>query len=83
MELGADMFGSLMGQNALSGLVVAVNKVADDSEMLTERFWVIKIKLPGRKDEFFESIHVITLDFEVTVILYRCEITGTCYSLIT
>jgi hypothetical protein len=69
VELGADFFGSLVGQNTLCGLIVAVNKVTDDSEMLTERFWMIMINLPGRKDEFFESVHVITFDFEVTVIL--------------
>lgn len=69
MELGTHVFRSLVGQNTLGGLVVAVDEVADDGEMLTERLLVFVVECSGSEDQLLESVDVIAPHFEVTVIL--------------
>jgi len=56
-------------KNALSGVVVTVNEVADDAEMLTESFLVVVVEFFRDEHQLLESINVVALHFEVAVIL--------------
>jgi len=69
VELGAVVLGSLVGEDALGGLIVSVYEVTDDSQVLTEGLRVIKIELCRMELETLESVDVDTCHLELTVIL--------------